>query len=221
LTGAQRGPAFFACSENYLIDVRHHHGRRGVARHPPSRNWRGQDHDRTHGAALRHQPERLARDTAYGPGANLDWLGNEAKIASHIPVVDKSKREDGTFSREDFSFDKEQNVYICPAGKVLTMTGKLFNDGETLYYRAKTRDCRSCRLKAQCCPKAPLRRIQRSIYEEARDVARVLAKTEAFQLASFGACGDRRWRPEEAPIEPTGSGALVRFRVHARRMLCG
>src|SRR6516164_3253465 len=127
------------------------------------------------------KPERLAADTAYGSGANLDWLVNEAKIAPHIPVVDKSHREDGTYSREDFSFDKEQNVYICPAGKVLTTTGKLFNDGETLYYRAKTRDCRSCILKAQCCPKLPLRRIQRSIYEEARDVARALAKTEAFE----------------------------------------
>jgi hypothetical protein len=41
------------------------------------------------------KPGRLAGDTAYGPGANLDWLGDEAKIASHIPVVDKSKREDG------------------------------------------------------------------------------------------------------------------------------
>jgi len=37
---------------------------------------------------------------------------------------------------------------ICPASKVLTTTGKLVNDGETLLYRAKTRDCRSCRLKA-------------------------------------------------------------------------
>ena len=45
----------------------------------------------------------------------------------------------------------------------------------------KTRDCRSCILKAQCCPKLPMRRIQRSIYEEARDVARALAKTEAFE----------------------------------------
>jgi hypothetical protein len=96
-------------------------------------------------------------------------------------VVDKSKREDGTFSREDFTFDKERNVYICPAGKVLTTTGKLVNDGETLHYRARTRDCRNCLLKAQCCPMAPLRRIQRSIYEEARDVARALAKTEAFE----------------------------------------
>jgi len=34
-------------------------------------------------------------------------------------------------------------------------------------------------LKAQCCPKMPLRRILRSIYEEARDVARALAKTES------------------------------------------
>jgi hypothetical protein len=30
-------------------------------------------------------------------------------------VIDKSKREDGTLSREDFRFDTERNVYICPA----------------------------------------------------------------------------------------------------------
>ena len=36
-------------------------------------------------------------------------------------------------------------------------------------------------MKAQCCPKAPFRRVPRSIYEEARDVARALAKTEAFE----------------------------------------
>src|SRR5215471_17641375 len=137
----------------------------GVARHPPSRSWRSQDDDRTVGGAAR-EPFRLDVEALLGAGsgANLNWLVNEAKIAPHIPVVDKSKREDGTFSREDFSFDQEQNNYICPAGKVLTTTGKLFNDGETLYYRAKTRDCRSCILKAQCCPKLPMRRIQRSIY---------------------------------------------------------
>src|SRR5438552_8637261 len=127
------------------------------------------------------KPAYLAADTADGSADTLNWLVNEAKIAPHIPVIDKSKHEDGTFSREDFRFDKERNVYICPAGKVLTTTGKLFNDGEMLYYRARTRDCRSCLLKSQCCPKAPLRRLERSIYEEARDVARALAKTEAFE----------------------------------------
>ena len=182
-TGAMRGPAFFAYATNYLIDVKF-----GVIIDvEASRAIRQAEVgaaktmiDRTE-ERFELKPERLAADTAYGSGANLDWLVNEAKIAPHIPVIDKSHREDGTFSREDFSFDKEQNVYICPAGKVLTTTGKLFNDGETLYYRAKTRDCRSCILKAQCCPKLPLRRIQRSIYEEARDVARALAKSEAFE----------------------------------------
>jgi hypothetical protein len=74
-------------------------------------------------------------------------------------------------------------VYLRPANKILTTTGKLVNDGETLLYPAKARDCRGCLLKAQCCPKT-VRKIPRSIYEEARDVAGALAKTEAFKKSS-------------------------------------
>jgi hypothetical protein len=33
----------------------------------------------------------------------------------------------------------------------------------------------------RCCPKEPARKILRSIYEEARDAARAIAKTEAFE----------------------------------------
>jgi len=183
-TGAMRGPAFFAYSDNYLIDVKS-----GIIMDVEASRAIRQAEVRAARTMIERteqcfdiKPERLAGDTAYGSGANLNWLVNEAKIAPHIPVVDKSKREDGTFSRQDFTFDQERNVYICPAGKVLTTTGKLVNDGETLLlYWAKTRDCRGCLLKSQCCPKAPLRRIPRSIYEEARDVARALAKTEAFE----------------------------------------
>jgi len=182
-TGAMRGPAFFAYSDNYLIDVKS-----GIIMDVEASRAIRQAEVTAARIMIKRtaqrfdiKPERLAGDTAYGSGANLDWLVNQAKIAPHIPVVDKSKREDGTFSREDFTFLKERNVYICPVGKVLTTTGKVATDGETLYYRARTRDCRGCLLKSQCSPKAPLRRIQRSIYEEARDVARALAKTEAFE----------------------------------------
>jgi hypothetical protein len=182
-TGAQRGPAFFAYADNYLIDVKV-----GIIMDvEASRAIRQAEVGAAKTMIERTEerfdikPERLAADTAYGSGANLNWLVNDAKIAPHIPVVDKSKREDGTFSREDFRFDKERNVYICPAGKPLTTTGKLVNDGETLLYLARTRDCRSCLFKAQCCPKTTFRRMPRSLYEEARDVARALAKTEAFE----------------------------------------
>jgi transposase len=182
-TGAMRGPAFFAYADNYLIDVKF-----GVIMDvEASRAIRQAEVGAAKTMIERTEkcfgikPNRLAADTAYGSGANLNWLVKDKKIAPHIPVIDKSKRGDGTFSRDDFMFDKERNVYTCPAGKTLTTTGKLVNDGETLLYLASTRDCRNCPFKAQCCPKTAFRRVPRSIYEEARDVARALAKTEAFE----------------------------------------
>ena len=126
------------------------------------------------------KPERLAADTAYGSAATLNWLVNEKRIQPHIPVFDKSNREDGTFSRRDFTFDKEHDIYTCPAGKTLATTGTIINDDQLLY-RASKFDCDVCPLKMRCCPKAPARKIPRSIHEDARDVARALAATEAFQ----------------------------------------
>ncbi len=54
-------------------------------------------------------------------------------------------------------------------------------DDEQLRYRASKLDCDVCAFKMRCCPKEPARKIPRSIYEDARDVARALAKTEAFE----------------------------------------
>jgi transposase len=182
-TGARRGPAFFAYADNYLVDVKSgiimdveasraiRQAEVGAAKTMIERTEQRFD----------IKPKRLAADTAYGSGATLDWLVKDKKIAPHIPVIDKSNRDDGTFNREHFKFDKERDVYTCPAGKLLTTTGKLVNDGETLLYRASMPDCRQCPRKERCCPNMPLRRIPRSIYEEARDVARALAKTEAFE----------------------------------------
>lgn len=59
------------------------------------------------------KPKRLAADTAYGTGRFLGWLVNQG-IAPHIPVRDASERDDGTFSRSDFRWDKRRGVYICP-----------------------------------------------------------------------------------------------------------
>jgi hypothetical protein len=44
-------------------------------------------------------------------------------ITPHIPVWDRSTREEGILSRADFTFDPERNLYICPQGKFLRTTG--------------------------------------------------------------------------------------------------
>ncbi len=53
------------------------------------------------------KPKGLVADTAYGTGKFLGWLIG-AGVTPHIAVWDKSAREDGTFSRADFTFDKER-----------------------------------------------------------------------------------------------------------------
>jgi transposase len=133
-TGAMRGPAFFAYANNYLVDVKF-----GVIVDVEATRAIRQAEvgaaktmiDRTE-QRLGLKPQRLAADSAYGSAPTLDWIVNEKKIVPHIPVIDRSMREDGTFSRDDFTFDKEHNLYTCPAGKALTTTGRLVNDGETL-----------------------------------------------------------------------------------------
>ena len=124
--------------------------------------------DRVH---QRHdlKPERLIADTAYGSGPMLGWLVDRG-IAPHIPVIDKSGRSDGTFERADFTYDTENDAYICPGGKELKQYRRAFTkpreprpdkDG-ILRYRARKSDCEACTLKNRCCPKEPQRKVTRS-----------------------------------------------------------
>ena len=130
-TGAMKSAAFFAYADNYLIDVKF-----GIIMDvEASRAIRQAEVgasrtmiERTE-ATFGIKPEWLAGDTAYGSAPNLDWLVNTKDIAPYIPVIDKSQREDGTFSREDFIFDDaERDTYTCPAGKTLATTGHVNAD---------------------------------------------------------------------------------------------
>ncbi len=180
-TGAMKSAAFFAYADNYLIDVK-----AGIILDvEASRAIRQAEVGAARTMIERTQqrfglkPKLLAADTAYGSAPMLNWLVEEKGIAPHIPVIDKSAREDGSFSRADFRYDEDEDVYICPANKALRTSGTIVNDEQRLY-RGATADCRSCPLKPRCCPKEPVRKIPRSVYEAARDVARSLFGTEAY-----------------------------------------
>src|SRR5437762_6355581 len=124
------------------------------------------------------RPQRLAGDTTYGAVRLLKWLVDRS-IAPHIPVWDKSARPDGTFSRADFVFNQERNIYVCPGGAELTSTGNV-DQGHIVYYRASKNDCSTCSLKPKCTT-AAARKVTRDLNEDVRDRVRALADTEAFQ----------------------------------------
>ena len=169
--------------------------------------------DRTE-ARFALKPDHLAGDLAYGTGEMLGWLVARG-IDPHIPVWDKGKRDDGTFSREDFNYDRQEDRYICPNGKTLKRyryAGRLAKarppkDG--LYrYRASKGDCDGCDLKRQCCPKEATRKILRSTHEEARDHTRSLMESNAYSQSRV-----RRKKIETLFGEVKHNLALTRLRL--------
>jgi len=107
-TAAPGGPAFYACSTNYLIDLEAD-VIVDVAATPAHRT---QEVESTRTMIDRVQerfglkPKRLVGDTAYGVAPMLGCMVNDKGIAPHVPVWDRSERTDGTLSSSQFEWDE-------------------------------------------------------------------------------------------------------------------
>jgi transposase len=181
-TAAPGGPAFFAYSTNYLVDLS-----AGIIVDVEATSaLRSEEVNSTCLMIERVEqrfhmkPQRLVGDTAYGTASLLGWMVNDKGIAPHIPVWDKSERHDGTLGQADFTFDPVNDRYLCPAGGNLHTTGEATAE-DTILYRASQFDCQRCTLKQACCPNTPSRKIPRSIHEQAREVARSISHTLAYR----------------------------------------
>ena len=189
-TGAPGGPAFYAYSTNYLVDMEagiildvEASAVNKVAELKATRQMMQRVEDN-----LRLKPSRFVGDMNYGSAAMLAWLVEDKQIEPHVPVWDKSQRTDGTFSNSDFIWNEQANEYRCPAGKSLRPFRRPFKvartgitKDDTIRYRASQFDCLPCPLKTQCCPNVPQRNIARSIHEASRDRARQIARTDRYR----------------------------------------
>jgi transposase len=189
-TCAPGGPAFFAYSTNYLVDVR-----AGVIVDVEATSaHRTQEVDATRTMIDRVErrfaikPTRLIGDMAYGAAELLGWMVNDKAIEPHVPVWDKTQRADDTLSSSDFQWNERANEYRCPQGRALRSEWRPFKSprthitkADTIVYRSSQSDCATCPMKTRCCPNTPFRKIARSIHEPARDVARAVAKTGLYK----------------------------------------
>ncbi len=189
-TAAPGGPAFYAYSTNYLIDTEH-----GVIMDvEPTPAHRTAEVESTKTmidrveAQFDIKPDRLIGDTAYGTAPMLAWMVEEKNIKPHVPVWDKTERKNDSFSSNDFHWNEEAEEYRCPAGNVLRSEWRAFKNershvtkANTIIFRSRQTDCATCPMKAKCCPNTSIRKIVRSVHEAARDVARRIAVTPAYQ----------------------------------------
>src|ERR1700690_4047670 len=196
-TASANSVAGYAYSDNYLIDLKHavimdveatttiRQAEVGAAKTMLDRT--ADQFDVT--------PSRLVADAGYGSAEMVGWLVDERGIEPHVKLMDKSERTDGTFSRSDFAFDPESNLYVCPGGKELRKYHRALakprdgvtKDGTMIYF-ARKHDCDACALKPKCCPNVPARKIARSVHEAARDKVLTIAKTEAYAVS----CRERK-----------------------------
>ena len=112
--------------------------RRGDTRDPPGRSRRRKNHDRTHRRSLRAQTREGLLPTAAN---SLDWLVKTKGIAPHIPVLDKSRRDDGTFLPIRFPVRRsEEHLRLSRRPTRVTTRGTVVGDDQVLY-RASKFDC--------------------------------------------------------------------------------
>lgn len=194
-TAAPGGPAFYAYSTNYLVDLK-----AGIivdveatpALRTDEVNSTRTMIDRVE-ARFDMKPTRLVGDTAYGAAEILGWMVNERAIEPHVPVWDKTQRKDETLSSSEFQWDEQAAEYRCPQGHALRNQWRAFQNprshvtkADTIIYRSSQSDCATCTMKSRCCPNTPIRKIARSVHESARDVARAIAKTDEYKQSRKG-----------------------------------
>ena len=134
------------------------------------------------------KPKRLLGDGAYGSAEILGWMVDEKNIEPHVTLLDTPGRPTSSFTQKDFIYNKDKDLYNCPAGKELrqfwrkykTPRSGITKDKKRIY-RSRNTDCAACALKDQCCPTSPFKKVGRSIYEHARDEVRRLRKTPEYE----------------------------------------
>jgi hypothetical protein len=125
-----------------------------------------------------YRPKRVAADTAYGSGAFLAFFHDRGTVP-HIPVLERSEQTKGKFPRGAFRYEREQDRYVCPAGKVLRFAGMDQKAG-VRRYSATPPDCRACDLKPKCASGA-MRPVTHSQHEDVRELVRAEMQKPLFK----------------------------------------
>ena len=125
-------------------------------------------------------PRHVTGDRKYDTEENLVAIERE-HIHAYVPSPDLDHRTE-FFSADQFRYEAERDVYVCPAGKDLRFD-RPHSTERSLRYRARAKDCNHCPLKAQCTTSKQGRSLCRSVDETCLDRVRAYQPTEPYKKA--------------------------------------
>lgn len=125
-------------------------------------------------------PSIAVGDAKYGTIPNIVGLEQDG-IRAYTPVTDLRQRTP-FYPTQQFTYDPERDLYICPQGHELTLyTCRKSED--IFVYRADLALCNTCPVKAKCTDSRSGRYIFRSFFQEYLDRAADYRETEAYKKA--------------------------------------
>ena len=94
----------------------------------------------------------------------------ESGITPYVPEPDKQAqvRQQGRFTRDEFTYNAQANCYLCPAKQVLKFSKTSLKNGKRIFhYCSRATVCGKCPLQGKCLPKKnKYRTVTRWEYEE-------------------------------------------------------
>jgi transposase len=125
-------------------------------------------------------PRQVTGDTAYGTTENIAAV-ERAGIRAYVPLTGAGKARP-YFSKEEFTYDPEQDLYQCPAGKVLRSKTSRAARNQVIY-KTEPGTCTSCSMRAQCTDNKTGRQVLRHLEERYVDRVKSYRGTFAYEKA--------------------------------------
>lgn len=125
-------------------------------------------------------PEVVCADAGYGSGENrAEFERRDIRLVSPPKKVQPS--EGGKyFTVSDFKYDESRDVFVCPAGVLLSHVGGVIGRPKQQRYAASRTACRGCLLRERCT-KSSRRQLKVSLYYGALVRLRADSQTESFR----------------------------------------
>ena len=125
------------------------------------------------------KPETIVADTKYGTIDNYLHYHDEG-IKTHIPSVEESHRgygrKKGIFTKEEFSYNPDTDIFVCPAGEILTRK-KFRKERKHYEYQASAKVCNKCQIKDKCTRSKSGRTLKR--HERQDELDRIVERTKS------------------------------------------
>ncbi|MFC5046207.1 transposase [Aquimarina hainanensis] len=133
---------------------------------------------------LKVEGMKVLTDKGYTTGKYIE-ICIKNNITTFSSPKAHSSQNNGLFDMQIFQYDKQQDLYRCPANQLLKTNGTIYNKNKHKVKHYKNRQaCKSCELRDKCTKNKNGRFIERSIYQEAleENQKRVASNPEYYKL---------------------------------------